>query len=77
MAVKLHVDDNKVTVNIVDSKVIYVGGEPYEGEYTVIPAVTEQTLETREKLLADNITVKEIPYYEVSNPTGTTVIIGG
>lgn len=51
--------------------------ERYEGDYIITPlAYTQQELETRNKLLEDNITVKEIPYYQVSNIDGTTVYIG-
>ena len=32
-------------------------------------------LPTKNKLLADDVTVTKVPYYEVSNETGTTVYI--
>lgn len=51
--------------------------EPYEGSYSVTPAITEQILETRDKLMVDDLTVQSIPYYETTNPKGKTVIIGG
>ena len=51
--------------------------EPYEGNYTVKPAVTAQTLNTTQKYLSKDITVKAIPYAEVSNASGgTTITIG-
>lgn len=52
--------------------------ESYDGDYIVIPkAFTEQVLETKEKKMEDNVTVKEIPYYETSNiEGGSTVYIG-
>lgn len=49
--------------------------EEYDGEYTVVPKTHEQELDTKNKLMKDNVTVKKIPYHEVSNDTGTTVII--
>ena len=50
----------------------------YEGSYSVTPAVEEQTLETKEKLMTDNVTIQEIPYYDTSNNAGgTTAYIGG
>lgn len=53
-------------------------GDVYTGEYVVTPkAFEEQTLLTEHKLMADNVTVLEIPYYETSNEKGTTVYIGG
>lgn len=49
----------------------------YKGEYEVTPKETQQVLQTKNKSMADDITVKEIPTYEVSNNAGTTFIIGG
>lgn len=56
----------------------YTDAPIYDGETVVIPlAREEQTLPTRGKLLTANVTVLEIPYYEVSNPSGGyTVNIG-
>lgn len=51
--------------------------EFYEGEYDITPKAEKQTLETKDKAMKQNVTVAEIPYHEVSNDTGTTVIIGG
>ena len=42
----------------------------YDGDYTVIPKVYEQTLETKNKSMTDNVTVEAVPYAEVSNPSG-------
>ena len=48
----------------------------YEGPYIVTPlAFVEQTLDTNQKLMDDDVTVLEIPYAEVSNIHGTTVTI--
>ena len=52
--------------------------EEYSGAYTVVPKVSEQWLLTKDKVMRDDVNVKEIPYHEVSNPVGgTTVTIGG
>lgn len=49
----------------------------YDGDYIVVPQVTEQVLPTREKIMVNDLTVKEIPTYEVSNEAGgNTFIIG-
>lgn len=54
-----------------------VGGEIYTGDYTVIPQVHQQTLNTKNKSMSDDVTVEEIPYAEVSNTSGgTTATIG-
>ena len=51
--------------------------EPYEGPYTVTPVFRDQVLETTDLLMTDDITVKEIPVAEVSNPAGgVTLTIG-
>ena len=58
----------------------YIGGEAdiYTGEYVVTPIpFNDQVLETKEKLMADDVTVLAIPYYETSNTSGITVYIGG
>lgn len=49
----------------------------YDGAYVVVPMVdTEQTLLTADKVMADDVTVRAIPYYETSNEYGKTVYIG-
>ena len=51
---------------------------PYKGEYEVIPKFTEEVLETKNKLMKDNVVVYPIEVARVSNPSGgTTVYIGG
>ena len=51
----------------------------YEGEYEVTPMIaTEQILETAQKMLSQNVTVKKIPIFITMNPQGgETVYIGG
>ena len=52
--------------------------EIYHGQTTVVPLVeTSTTLHTENKIIKENILVLPIPYYEVSNVVGTTVVIGG
>lgn len=55
--------------------VIHVGGEIYPGPYEVIPHRWDQILPTTGKVMKDDVTVKEVPWIEVSNPEGTTYII--
>lgn len=51
--------------------------ETYDGEYTVTPRLYAQTLDTDRKLMADDVTVYEIPVTQTSNPYGgQTVLIG-
>lgn len=57
----------------------YTGAPIYEGEYIVIPlAWEEQTLPTAARIMTQDVVVREIPYYEVSNTSGGyTVNIAG
>ena len=49
----------------------------YKGDYEVTPKVESQVLQTAQKFLEDNVTIKEIPYFDVSNTAGgSTVYIG-
>lgn len=49
---------------------------PYLGPYDVTPKVEPQLLLTEGKTMREDLTVWGIPYTEVSNPNGTTCIIG-
>lgn len=50
----------------------------YTGETEVSPDFTEQTLETKEKYMLDDVTVHAIDVYRVDNTSGgRTVFIGG
>ncbi len=52
--------------------------EVYRGIYTVIPLpFQEQTLETANKKMLNDVVVKEIPYFQTANLTGDTIYIGG
>ena len=53
------------------------GCEKYSGDYEITPTASEQVLKTAQKLLEEDVTVRAIPYSEVSNnANGTTVCIG-
>ena len=51
--------------------------DTYDGDYIVTPRLNEQTLATKDKNMIDDVVVKPIPIYELSNEHGITVIIGG
>ena len=54
------------------------GFDIYSGEYVITPKpYDDQILETRGKLMINDVTVLQIPYYETSNTSGLTVYIGG
>ena len=54
-----------------------IGYEDYPGPYTVTPKVGSQSLNTADKHMVRDVTIEPIPYYEVSNQNGKTIIIGG
>ena len=61
------------------SELVPVGDyEHYEGDSLVIPKSKEQTLETKNKVMDFNVTIREIPYKETPNTggRGMTVRIG-
>lgn len=79
--IKMDIKNHKIpiTLDVKDYIGIYTpeGIETYEGDYAVIPKKIEQELYTKNKMMKDNVTVQKIPYHEVSNETGITVVIGG
>ena len=73
--VNIEIQKNEIELGTTYS--VNIVGEPYEGEYEVTPkAYIRQELETQNKVLTENIKVKEIPYFETSNVYGDTVYIG-
>ena len=60
---------NLVTPTVIDAQI-------YTDDYEVTPKTYSQTLDTANKLLRDDITINEIPYFETSNEEdGITVYI--
>lgn len=48
----------------------YTDADPYTGSYEVTPKVDAQTLPTAQKLMTEDLTVKAIPFFDVSNNSG-------
>lgn len=68
-----------INFTIEQAIIVHEGGnyDVYDGEYIVTPkAYNPVVLETKEKLMEDDVTVLKIPYYETSNESGLTVYIG-
>ena len=56
---------------------VFEKAEYYEGDYQITPRVEEQTMKTAQKMMTDDVTIQEIPYYETSHTSGgATVYIG-
>lgn len=54
-----------------------IGYVDYKDSYEVTPKTTEQVLQTKDKHLTDDVTIKSIPFFDVSNTAGgSTVYIG-
>ena len=78
MDIKIRIEQTKPNIAVSLKEVVTVGGgDPYEGEYTITPAIQEQEMLTKNKTMRKNVTIEAIPYYETSNVSGKTVIIGG
>ena len=72
------VNKSTITGTIYVSETVYIHDRlpDYEGEYAVTPKVDEQTLDTKDRSMVEDVTVNPIPYHEVSNLYGITVSIG-
>ena len=56
---------------------VYKDVPEYQGVYDVTPKVVEQRMETKNKVLRDDVIIKSIPFFNVSNTSGgSTVYIG-
>lgn len=65
-------------INKVDDIKMGVDADTYDGEYSVKPTFEQQKLNTKDKLMIDDVTIDEISVVKVSNTSGgNTVIIGG
>lgn len=79
--IPVNFDQKDTTIKADFGEVFKVGNSDdllvYDGAYTVTPAVTEQALKTAQKKMVADVTIKKIPYFEVSNNSGgTTATIG-
>lgn len=52
----------------------YIGGEPYDGSYEVTPKVNAQEMQTEGKIMLHDVTIKSIPFYDVSNTSGGSTV---
>ena len=71
-------DTNAPILHFPPINVHQIGGDPYEGDYTVEPDFTGTVLPTLGKTMLDDVTVEPIEVQRVSNPSGgRTIYIGG
>ena len=69
--------NNKAKVGITNSIVEVNPYELYKGSYAFTSSTVNQTIETKEKVVQDNIVILKIPTKEVANETGIGFYIGG
>lgn len=71
--------DNDLSYDLEENSIIdwkYIDYPIYKDDYIVTPKAREsQVLETEGKLMKENLTVLEVPYFETSNEYGTTIYI--
>ena len=71
MSIRFHAEPHVIGVNSDDVPV-------YDGAYSVTPKVYEETtLETKQKLMQNNVTVSRIPQYQVSDDAEVVTLIIG
>lgn len=79
LKLRLNVCIDKPKLNFKTNTILYkYVGDQYNGDYIITPKANSQiVLDTSDKILLDDITIKKIPYYETSNSAGgDTVYIG-
>lgn len=56
---------------------VHKDADPYTGAYEVTPDIEAQTVPTAQKFMTEDMRIKAIPFYDVSNTSGgSTVYIG-
>lgn len=63
-------------VNMTVASAIRVGvsGHVYKGSYEATPSVNEQTMNTQDKYMSEDVTIRSIPYYSVGNNSGGNTV---
>ena len=64
------------TVSVRITGTAVVAAPEYSGPYDITPLFSTQILPTAKRLMQQDVTIKKIPQYEVSNDYGTTLILG-
>lgn len=55
-------------------QIVNIGAQNYEGDYVVTPKVNSQTIPTKGRIMSEDVTVKAIPYFDVSNTSGGSTV---
>ena len=77
ITVPMNVAADGVTLEMgIEAAFSRIDGQPYEGSYTVTPGRTEQVLQTNNKVMTGNVTIKPIPQnYGLVTWNGSTLTI--
>lgn len=54
--------------------IVHGSGDTYKGDYTITPKVGAQQMPTKGKIMADDVTIKAIPIFDVSNQSGGSTV---
>ena len=55
-------------------EIVKSDANPYTGDYTVTPTVEGSTMPTKDKYMTKDVTIRPIPYYNVSNTAGGSTV---
>lgn len=72
--VQLDVRETVLQDGFENVQVVTVAPDPYTGTYDVTPKVDAQTLPTARKTMMQDVIIKAIPYYEVTNDSGGSTV---
>lgn len=74
--IELEVEEEEVIDLEVEGEFYPYSDNIYDGDYVITPlADSEVVLPTSGKMMADDVTVHKVPFYETTNESGTTVYI--
>lgn len=74
MDVRYHESGCELDADFGEIQSVNIGGEIYDGDYTVTPKVAAQTMKTKGKAMVDDVTIKAIPFFNVSNTSGGSTV---
>ena len=63
-----------MAVSLVGTLSKAIGYAIYNGDYEVTPKVNEQSLQTKDKRMIDDVKIKSIPFFEVNNNSGGSTV---
>ena len=74
MRIRVAFRENAVKLSVNMKVGVGGSGEAYTGAYEVTPDVVKQVLPTAQKTMSRDVTILEIPFFEVTNNSGGTTV---